>query len=76
MSFQNKIVAFKNKVFFLNGSGPEVKANTCCAPGWLLLWLHFYDLFVKFLIGTALNVPFHLEGKEVVLFSQACCGCC
>lgn len=58
-----KIVAFKNKAFFLNGSGPQMKANTCYNTGWLLLWLRFYDLFVKYLIGTALNVPFQIGRK-------------
>lgn len=73
MSFQKKIVAFKNKAFFLNGSGPQMKANTCYNTGWLLLWLRFYDLFVKYLIGTALNVPFQIgrKGGSVIFFRFA-----
>lgn len=50
-----------------------MKANTCYNTGWLLLWLRFYDLFVKYLIGTALNVPFQIgrKGGSVIFFRFA-----
>lgn len=59
-----KIIAFKNKAVFLNGSGPQIKTNMCCNSECPLLWLHFYDLVVKYLIDIVIDdFSFNFKGQ-------------